>query len=61
MQAIGIIPARWGSRRFPGKVAFPIRGVPMVERVWRAARRCERLRDVIVATDDARVLALCER
>lgn len=59
MQAVGIIPARWGSRRFPGKVVAPISGVAMIERVWRAARACRRLRDVIVATDDMRVVELC--
>jgi 3-deoxy-manno-octulosonate cytidylyltransferase (CMP-KDO synthetase) len=59
MQAVGIIPARWGSRRFPGKVAAPISGVAMVERVWRAVRRSDRLRDVLVATDDPRIATLC--
>ncbi|MCH2186105.1 3-deoxy-manno-octulosonate cytidylyltransferase [Myxococcota bacterium] len=60
MKAVAIIPARWGSRRFPGKVAAPIAGQSMIEHVWRAVRQCSRLRDVIVATDDRRVAALCE-
>ena len=60
MQAVGIIPARWGSRRFPGKVVTPIAGQPMIERVWRAVRRSGCLREVIVATDDSRVVALCD-
>ena len=60
MKAVAIIPARWGSRRFPGKVASPIAGQSMIERVWRAARQCPRLRDVIVATDDRRIATLCE-
>lgn len=59
MQAVGIVPARWGSRRFPGKVAAPIAGTVMIERVWRAARRSARLREVVVATDDERIERLC--
>ena len=32
----------------------------MIERVWRAVRRSGCLREVIVATDDSRVMALCD-
>ena len=57
---MAINPARWGSRRFPGKVAAPIAGHSMIEHVWRAVRQCPRLREVIVATDDERVATLCK-
>ncbi|MBW2232110.1 MAG: 3-deoxy-manno-octulosonate cytidylyltransferase [Deltaproteobacteria bacterium] len=60
MSIVGIIPARWGSSRLPGKVAIPLEGRSMLEHVWRGARRCERLRDVLVATDDARIVRLCQ-
>lgn len=60
MQAVCIIPARWSSQRFPGKVSVPIAGIPMIERVWRGAKRCGRLRDVLIATDDLRIATLCE-
>jgi 3-deoxy-manno-octulosonate cytidylyltransferase (CMP-KDO synthetase) len=56
---VGIIPARFGSSRLPGKVAIPLDGRSMLEHVWRGARRCERLRDVLVATDDDRIVELC--
>jgi len=59
MSVVGIIPARWASSRFPGKVATEIAGRSMLERVWRGARGCKQLREVIVATDDARVVDLC--
>ncbi len=59
MRAVGIIPARWGAVRFPGKPLVPIAGVPMLERVWRGARSAKRLRDVLVATDDGRVADAC--
>jgi 3-deoxy-manno-octulosonate cytidylyltransferase (CMP-KDO synthetase) len=60
MSAVGLIPARYASTRFPGKPLALIDGVPMLERVWRAATECEALDRVIVATDDARIAELCE-
>ena len=60
MSIVGVIPARWESRRFPGKPAVPIEGVPMIQRVWEGARQSARLREVIIATDDERIFSLCE-
>jgi len=55
MKAVGIIPARWGSTRFPGKSLAPIAGRPLIEWVVRAALRATRLGGIIVATDDRRI------
>lgn len=55
-----IIPARYGSSRFPGKPLAPIAGVPMLERVWRLARAVDGVTQVAVATDDQRIAALVE-
>lgn len=52
-QAVGIIPARWASSRFPGKPLGLIDGKPMVEWVYR--RVAFSLARAIVATDDERV------
>ncbi|MFP6640106.1 MAG: 3-deoxy-manno-octulosonate cytidylyltransferase [Myxococcota bacterium] len=60
MSTVGLIPARWASRRFPGKPAAEIEGLPMLQRVWQGVRRSTRLREVLVATDDPRIVALCE-
>jgi 3-deoxy-manno-octulosonate cytidylyltransferase (CMP-KDO synthetase) len=54
-QAIGIIPARFGSTRFPGKPLFPIAGKPLLRRVWERCRRARSLASVIIATDDMRI------
>jgi 3-deoxy-manno-octulosonate cytidylyltransferase (CMP-KDO synthetase) len=59
MSAVGIIPARHASSRFPGKPLAPIAGLPMLQRVYEGARRAKRLRDVLVATDDARIAEAC--
>lgn len=59
MTAVGIIPARYGASRFPGKPLTPIAGVPMIRRVWEGACSSKRLRTVIVATDDDRIASVC--
>ena len=61
MKTLAVIPARFGSTRFPGKPIAPIRGRPMIEWVYRrtVAARC--LDDVIVATDDRRIMEAVER
>ena len=55
LRAVGVIPARYGSSRFPGKVLAPIAGRPMIQHVVERARRAARLDLVLVATDDVRV------
>jgi 3-deoxy-manno-octulosonate cytidylyltransferase (CMP-KDO synthetase) len=56
---VGVIPARFAASRFPGKPLTPIAGIPMLQRVWEGARSAKRLRQVIVATDDVRILEAC--
>ncbi len=57
---IGVIPARYGSRRFPGKPLARIAGKPMIQHVYERALRSRLLSDVIVATDDRRILSVVE-
>src|SRR5580765_2001369 len=54
-KALGIIPARWASTRFPGKPLCAIAGRPLLQHVWEASRRAKRLDHVIIATDDFRI------
>ena len=58
--AIGIIPARYDSKRFPGKALAAIAGRPMIQHVWENARTAKHLREVWVATDDERIARVCE-
>ncbi len=55
MRAVGIIPARWGSTRFPGKPLHLIAGKPLLQHVWEGCRRAQALESVIIATDDMRI------
>ena len=55
MKILGIIPARYGSTRFPGKPLIDINGKSMIQRVYEQAKSCPRLDNVFVATDDQRI------
>jgi 3-deoxy-manno-octulosonate cytidylyltransferase (CMP-KDO synthetase) len=55
-----VIPARLGSKRFPGKVLYPYRGKPLLYYVWNDIRRSKRVDRLIVATDSAEVSRAAE-
>lgn len=50
-----IIPARYGSTRFPGKPLADLNGISMIRRVWEAASGCAGHNGIAVATDDERI------
>jgi 3-deoxy-manno-octulosonate cytidylyltransferase (CMP-KDO synthetase) len=54
-KAVGIIPARWNSTRFPGKPLHLIAGKFLLQRVWERCKAAKHLDSVIVATDDMRI------
>lgn len=56
MKIIGIIPARYASTRFPAKPLIDIAGKSMIERVYLQAKKSKILTDVVVATDDERIV-----
>lgn len=56
MTAAGIIPARYGSTRFPGKPLAMINGKSMIRRVYEQASKARALNIVVVATDDQRII-----
>lgn len=53
---IGVIPARYGSSRLPAKALAIIHGKPMIQHVYERCLKSKLLSEVLVATDDKRIL-----
>ncbi|MBF0505913.1 MAG: 3-deoxy-manno-octulosonate cytidylyltransferase [Nitrospirae bacterium] len=60
MPAIVIIPARYGSTRFPGKPLCHLLGKPMIQHVYEKAGRARLASDVFVATDSPEIFSAVE-
>ncbi len=56
MTAAVVIPARYHSTRFPGKPLAPLQGIPLIQHVYQNAREAKLAQDVIVATDNEKIL-----
>jgi 3-deoxy-manno-octulosonate cytidylyltransferase (CMP-KDO synthetase) len=50
-----LIPARWGSTRFPGKPLAMIAGKPLIQHVWESCTHSKSAARIIIATDDMRI------
>jgi len=61
MQAAIVIPVRYGSTRFPGKPLATISGKTLLQRVWELASAVQGVSQILVATDDDRIVAECDR
>jgi len=55
MEAIGVIPARYGSTRFEGKLLADFCGKPVIQHTWENARKSKSIVDLLIATDDKRI------
>lgn len=60
MKVVAILPARYGSTRFPGKPLVDIAGKPMIQHVYERTAQTRTVDRVIVATDDERIRAAVE-
>ncbi len=60
MNVVAILPARYGSTRFPGKPLVDIAGKPMIQHVYERTAQTRSINRVIVATDDDRIRAAVE-
>lgn len=52
---IGIIPARFGSTRLPGKPLLEFEGKPLIQHTYENAKKCKLFDELLVATDDERI------
>ena len=56
-----IIPARYGSTRLPAKALIEVNGKPIIQYVWEKAKSSKLADDVIIATDNEKILSACEK
>lgn len=61
METIGVIPARYGSTRFEGKVLKDLCGKPVIQHVYERAKKAKLLDDLIIAADDDRIIKAVEK
>lgn len=61
LKIIAVIPARYGSTRFPGKPLAQICGKPMIFWVYQQAKKVSEFEDVVVATDDNNIIEVCDK
>lgn len=61
MNAIAVIPARYASKRLPGKMLLAETGKPLIQHVVESIRPAARLERILVATDDERIAAAVGR
>ncbi len=54
--AIGVIPARFGSTRFPKKVIADLNGKPIIQHIWENCKKAKMLDDLVIATDNDEVM-----
>ena len=60
-RALVVIPARFGSKRFPGKPLITMAGQPLIIHVWQRAKEIPRIDQVIVATDNDRIYKVIQQ
>lgn len=61
IETIGVIPARYGSTRFEGKVIKDLCGKPVIQHVYERAKKAKLLDDLIIAADDDRIVEVVKR
>jgi 3-deoxy-manno-octulosonate cytidylyltransferase (CMP-KDO synthetase) len=61
VKIVGIIPARFGSTRFPGKPLCLLQGKPLLQWVVEVVQNCKSLDDFYVATDHVEIAELCKK
>ena len=60
MEAVGVIPARYASTRFEGKLIKDLCGKPVIQHVYERAKKAKTLDDLIIAADDDRIIRVVE-
>jgi len=60
MNVLAVIPARYGSTRFPAKMLALLKGKPLIQWVWEGVCQSKTIQRTIIATDDSRIFDLAQ-
>lgn len=61
MKVCAVIPARYASTRFPGKVIYPVCGKPLIVWIWERVQSVKEIDCCYLATEDERVMEICRK
>ena len=56
-----IIPARYQSKRLPGKPLIDLKGLPMIIRTYNQCKKAVHQSKILVATDHKKIFQLCKK
>ncbi len=56
-----VIPARYNSKRLPGKPLIDINGIPMIVRTYNQCKKTVPESKIIVATDNKKIKKICDK
>jgi 3-deoxy-manno-octulosonate cytidylyltransferase (CMP-KDO synthetase) len=56
LRTLGVIPARYGAQRFPGKPLTMIAGKPLIQHVYEQVAKATQINKIVVATEDERIV-----
>jgi 3-deoxy-manno-octulosonate cytidylyltransferase (CMP-KDO synthetase) len=60
LRSIALIPTRLGSMRLPNKPLLEIEGIPLIVHVYKRAKMCKLLDDVVICCDDKKILDIAK-
>lgn len=60
-KVVGLIPARMGSSRFPGKPITNINGFPMIYWVYNEAKNLSEIDELYIVTPDIEIKNICDK
>ncbi len=61
LEAVGIVPARLSSERFPGKLLADLCGLPVLVHTVKNIQTSKYLKEIIVATEDDEIIEVCKK
>ena len=61
LKVVALIPTRLGSMRLPNKPLLEIEGIPLIVHVYKRAKMCKLLDEVVICCDDKKILDIAKK